>query len=182
MKLTTLLSLATLSATASADYFFRFSGSSKYTVINNQRLRSNTSAQYFSPGVTPPPHNPADHFNRISVAAPSDPYTILNVVPTNPHPPPVPGYYGLSNRDGVPDAYRLVYTYRLEDEGPLFTYKEFLIIKTPGRCGPNGKTVLRYRPVGGGEWRWFAVKEKTPQGIDKCKCQPEVWFCDGDLN
>ena len=167
MKLTTLLSLATLTATATAaDYFFLFSGSAKYPAINDHRLRSNTST---SPGVTPDPQNPADHFNRISVAAPADPYTALNVVATNPHPPPVPGYYGLSDKDGVPDAYRLVYTYRLEDEGPGFAYKEFQLVKRAGRCKPVSKVLLSYKPVGGGQWRWFAVKEKTPQGLDKCK-------------
>jgi hypothetical protein len=178
MKLTSLLSLAGLAATAAADYFFLYSGSTKFPLINNQRMRSNTSLIY-SPGVTPPPQNPDDHFNRISVASPNDPYTILNVVPTNPHPPPVPGYYGLSDRDGVPDAYRLVYTYRLEDEGAGFMYKEFQLLRTPGRCGPlgKGKTLLRYRPTGGGEWRWFAVKEKTPQGLDKCKLRKPVGEC-----
>lgn len=174
MKLTTLLSVASLSATAAAaDYFFLFSGSTKFPVINNQRLRSNTSLTFFSPGVTPPPQSPADHFNRISVAAPADPYTILNIVPTNPHPPPVPGYYGLSDLDKVSDAYRLVYTYRPEDEGAGFQYKEFQLLRTPGtptKCGlGKGKTLLRYKPTGGGQWRWFAVKEKTPAGLDKCK-------------
>jgi hypothetical protein len=182
MKFTNLLSLATLSTTTAAattDYFFLYSGSTKHpSLLNNERLRSNTSATYISPGVTPPPHNPADHFNRISVASPADPYTILYVVPTNPHPPPVPGYYGLSDRDGVPDAYRLVYTYRPEDEGAGFLYQEFQLLRTPGRCVPKGKVLLRYKPVGGGTWRWFAVKETTPQGVEKCKWPTyrDGWF------
>ncbi|KAK4125383.1 hypothetical protein N657DRAFT_644250 [Parathielavia appendiculata] len=165
MKLTLLLPLASFWSTAvAAEYFFRFSGSTKYPDINNQRLRSNASD---TPGVTLAPHNPADHFSRLAVANPSDPYTPLLVVPTNPHPPPIPGYYGLSDRDGVPNALRLVYTYRPEDEGRYFNYREWHLQRLLGRCGPNGRLVLSYRPVTGAPWRWFAVKEKTPAGIDK---------------
>ncbi|KAJ4302006.1 hypothetical protein N0V88_002137 [Collariella sp. IMI 366227] len=123
MKFTS-LALAALSATAvAADYFFVLTTSTKFPSINNQRLRSNGSD---TPGVTLAPYNPADHFNRMVVARPQDPLNALNVVPTNPHPPPVPGFYGLSSRDGVPDAYRLIYTYRPEDEGNNFPYQEWV--------------------------------------------------------
>lgn len=171
MKAIRLLSLAALAATAAAtDYFFILTGSTSHPGLNNQRLRANTSTTHFSPGVTAPPHNPADHFNRVRVASPADPYTALHIVPTNPHPPPVPGYYGLSDRDGVPDAYRLVYTYRPEDEGAGFAYREFRLLRTPVRCAPRDRVVLRYRPTGGGMWRWFAVRETTAAGVEKCEC------------
>ncbi|KAK4103380.1 hypothetical protein N658DRAFT_494716 [Parathielavia hyrcaniae] len=169
MKLTHLLPLASLwPSLAAADYFFRLSGSTKFPAINNQRLRNNAST---TPGVTLAPYNPDDHFSRAAVANPDDPYTPLFVVPTNPHPPPVPGYYGLTSRDvDVPDALRLVYTYRPDDEaaeGRQFYYEEWKLQRAMGRCGPNGKLMLSYRPVTGGQWRWFAVKETNMLGFEK---------------
>ncbi|KAK4157662.1 hypothetical protein C8A00DRAFT_39945 [Chaetomidium leptoderma] len=178
MKFTTLLTLwATAAAQAAAqrtDYFFRFSGGN--AVITGQRLRSNNSIDFYSPGVTPPPQNPADHFMRLSVntttsSCSAPPPSVLQVVPTNPHPPPVPGYYGLSDREGVPDAYRLVYTYRLDDEGAGFQYTQWQLRKK----ARGGRVLLRY--AGGnkeGEWRWIAVREKVGTGSDLEKWVP--WY------
>ncbi|KAL2135135.1 hypothetical protein VTI74DRAFT_9728 [Chaetomium olivicolor] len=163
MKYTTLLILCVTAAQARTDYFFRFSGGND--VINGQRLRSNNSIDFYSPGVTRPPYNPEDHFMRASTNATAcSPAAVLIVIPTHPHPPPVPGHYGLSDREGVPDAYRLVYTYRPDDEGRGFKYTEWQLRRT----NEAGRVLLRYAGGKEGEWRWIAVKEKSGAGeVDK---------------
>lgn len=52
--------LAALCATAvqATDFFFTYDGGNQIT--NGQRLRGNNSIDYYSPGVTLPPYNPAD--------------------------------------------------------------------------------------------------------------------------
>lgn len=158
MKLLPLLLASTATAT---DYFLRFTPTSltPSTVppwLTLTRLRTNAT---ISPTLPAPPYNPADHFARFTPSSPADPYTPLVVVATNPHPPPVPGYLGLSDKDGVSEAYRAVESWRVEEEGPGFVYKEWQVVEVKGgRCKP-GRTVLRYKPVGGGAWGWFAVKE-----------------------
>jgi len=141
------------------DYFFRFVGGA--TILDGQRLRGNSSIEFVSPSAVNPPFNPADHFRRISINA-SVPSTgaILSVVPTHPHPPPVPGYYGLSDQEGVQDAYRLISTYRLDDEGSGFKYTEWELRRAKG----SGKVLLRYGGDGDGEWRWIARREKVYDG------------------
>lgn len=162
MKLKSVAVFALMGAVAAdewTDYFFRFIGGNAIT--DGQRLRSNNSSPYYSPGVTPPPQNPQDHFQRITVNTSSP--SVLNVVPTNPHPPPVPGYYGLSDLEGVADAYRLVYSYRLDDEGPGFRYTEWDLHRTQ-----DGRILLRYAGDVDSEWRWIAVKERTgTETVDK---------------
>ncbi|KAM7198378.1 band 3 anion exchange protein [Naviculisporaceae sp. PSN 640] len=142
------------------DYFFRFIGGT--TILNEQRLRGNISFDFLSPGALNPPFNPADHFSRLSTNAsvPSN-KAVLTVVPTNPHPPPVPGYYGLSGKEGIADAFRLVYTYRVDDEGATFKYKEWELKKS--KASP-GKVLLRYSGDAAGEWRWIARREKVFDG------------------
>lgn len=86
------------------------------------------------------------------------------MVPTKPHPPPVPGYYGLSDLEGVPDAYRLVYTYRLDDAGAGFKYTEWRLQRT----GEAGRVLLRYAGKEG--WTWIAVRESSQPGdVEKCE-------------
>ncbi|KAL2024892.1 hypothetical protein VTK56DRAFT_3591 [Thermocarpiscus australiensis] len=168
-----LLLLCALGAAHATDYFFRFIGGN--AVTHGERLRLNNSYPHFSPGVTAKPHNPADHFTRIYVndsaaAAPPPPAgsagVVLYVVPTNPHPPPVPGYYGLSAEDNVTDAYRLVQTYRPEDfeaDGSLL-YTSWRLLQ--GVAG--GKVLLRYGSDADAEgYRWIAVKETSTTGVDR---------------
>jgi hypothetical protein len=171
MKFLTLLAALATAATAApsppTDFFLRYIGGNAITT--SQRLRTNTSdLNFLSPGATAPPHNPADHFARLSLNGTTrcSPRATLLVVPTNPHPPPVPGYYGLTDReDGVPDgdAFRLVYTYRLHEQGDGFRYTEWAPRKRDGGDG----YALRYNGMGEKEWRWVAVKEATPAGVDK---------------
>ncbi|KAK3297840.1 uncharacterized protein B0H64DRAFT_393207 [Chaetomium fimeti] len=164
MKLTSFATLCLGAVQAQAaqrtDYFFRFAGGND--IIDGQRLRSNNSIDFYSPGVTQPPYNPQDHFMRLSTNATAcTPSAILTVVPTKPHPPPVPGYYGLSDLEGVPDAYRLVYTYRLDDAGAGFKYTEWQLART----GEAGRVLLRYAGGGdGGEWAWIARRETSAPG------------------
>ncbi|KAK4210636.1 hypothetical protein QBC37DRAFT_29776 [Rhypophila decipiens] len=141
------------------DFFFRFNGGT--SIINDQRLRGNNSFEFFSPGAVNPPFNPSDHFNRASTnsSVPSK-KAILFVVPTNPHPPPVPGYYGLSDKEGIPDAYRLLASYRPEDEGAGYKYKEWELVKSKA----SGKVLLRYSGDTANEWRWIARREKVSDG------------------
>jgi hypothetical protein len=166
-----------LSTTSAAEHFFRITRSTKFPSLNNERLRTNGSD---SPGLTLAPHNPSDHFARVAVDNPAERvWTALLVVPTNPHPPPVKGYYGLSTRDNVSDAYRFVYTYHPEDEGQWFEYKDFVLQHVQlSRCTPP-KWLLSYRPTTGAPWRWFVVKEKTPAGVDKCKWCLTSMTCEG---
>lgn len=147
--------LAILSAISAAaqdrtDYFFRFIGGN--VIINNLRLRSNSSSTL---GVTRSPQNPKDHFKRISID-PSKP-SLLRVVPTHPHPPPVPGYYGLSSADNVKDALRIVWSYH-PDEDPSFKYKDWDVHRS---VRDRSRTLLRYAWDQDQEWRWIAVKEKA---------------------
>lgn len=99
--------------------------------------------------------------NKLARADPN-PLTVRPspVVPTHPKPPPVPGYYGLSNLQGIKDAYGLVSTYRLDDEGPDFNYKAWELRKSAS----NGKLLLRYSGDPSGEWRWLAVRETVYDG------------------
>jgi hypothetical protein len=160
---TLLLSVLTVLTSAQpadprTDYFFRFLGGSP--TLHNQRLRDNTSATFISsPGAVRPPFNPADHFRRLAsnASVPSS-GAILTVVPTHPHPPPVPGYYGLSDAEGVRDAYRLISTYRVGDEGAGFKYTGWELRRQKG----SGKVLLRYGGDADGEWRWIAVREGVP--------------------
>lgn len=157
-----LLTLLGAAASAQAtDYFFRFIGGNDVT--NNERLRLNNSIPYFSPGVTAAPHDPADHFSRIYVNE-TGPATgvFLYVVPTNPHPPPVPGYYALSGADGVPDAYRLVQTYGPDAPGTSFYYRDWDLVSSD-----NGKVLLRYGGDPYSERRWIAVRETSTTGVDR---------------
>ncbi|KXX78187.1 Band 3 anion exchange protein [Madurella mycetomatis] len=142
----------------SNDYFFRYVGGN--AVTDGERLRGNISYPYFSPGVTPAPHNPADHFKRIYINATAP--SVLYVVATNPHPPPVPGYYGLSNSEGISDAYRLVHSFGPEREGEGFRYLGWEVRRTS-----DGRALLRYAGDEDNEWRWIAVKETTNAGVDK---------------
>lgn len=146
-------------AATRTDYFFRYVGGS--SLLDNQRLRGNISFDFFSPGAVNPPFNPADHFNRISTNAsvPSN-KAILNVVPTNPHPPPVPGYYGLSDKEGIKDAFRLIATYHPDTEGTGFKYTKWELKQS--KC--SGKVLLRYSGDVDGEWRWIARREKVFDG------------------
>jgi hypothetical protein len=76
----------------------------------------------------------------------------------------VPGYYGLSDLEGIPDAYRLVYTYRLDDAGAGFKYTEWHLRRT----GEQGRVLLRYAGKEG--WKWIAVKESSQPGdVQKCE-------------
>jgi len=174
--------LAMLSATSATaqqdslrtDYFFRFIGGNP--TIHNLRLRSNSSS---SPGVTRSPQDPKDHFKRISIysAEPS----LLKVVPTHPHPPPVPGYYGLSSTSSIAsngddntntnitDAFRLTWSFH-PDEDPGFRYRDWNVHRS---VRDPEKILLRYNMDRNGngkggrdgdadqEWRWIAVKEKA---------------------
>jgi len=143
---------------SATDYFFRFSGGN--SIIHSQRLRGNFSIPLVAPGVAHAPYNPQDHYNRIYVnETQSLAKTSLYIVPTNPHPPPVPGYYALWNVDGIPDVYRLVQTYWPEgdSEGRTFLYKEWNVRKTGD--GDGSRTLLRYGCDLLGEWRWIAVRE-----------------------
>ncbi|KAL2195973.1 hypothetical protein P885DRAFT_78901 [Corynascus similis CBS 632.67] len=168
MKFATVLTLFfAAAAQADKDYFFRYKGGND--ILDHQRLRSNISIQYASPGVTLPPYNPADHFLRLTTNATAcSPAAVLIRVPTNPHPPPVAGYYGLSDREGVPDAFRLIYSYRLDEEGPGFRYTGWKL-QRPGRgdSGEPGTLLLRYPIAAAGEkgrkkgWKWIAVKERN---------------------
>ncbi|AEO61490.1 hypothetical protein MYCTH_2311687 [Thermothelomyces thermophilus ATCC 42464] len=182
MRFAALLTGFLAAAQAEKNYFFRYSGGND--IIDHQRLRSNISIQHTSPGVTLPPYNPKDHFMRLYPNATAHPPAVaLVIVPTNPHPPPVPGYYGLSDREGVPDAYRLVYSYRLDEEGPGFKYAGWRL-RPAGPGSEPGTLRLRY-PIGEGraaageeeeeeeeeegkgghgKWRWIAVKEKDGDG------------------
>ncbi|KAK0713668.1 hypothetical protein B0T26DRAFT_677977 [Lasiosphaeria miniovina] len=152
-----LVLLGALAASAQAtDYFFRFVGGN--AVTHGQRLRLNNSIPLISPGVTAAPYNDADHFSRISVvdASPST----LFVVPTNPHPPPVPGYYGLSGAEGVPDTFRLLQSYHPADEPAPFLYQAWELVT---KC--DGSALLRYANDPYDERRWVAVKETTQAGV-----------------
>ena len=151
-------------AATRTDYFFRYVGGG--ALLDQQRLRGNISFDFFSPGAVNPPFNPADHFNRVSTNAsvPSD-EAILNVVPTHPHPPPVPGYYGLSDKEGIKDALRLIATYHPDTEGAGFQYTGWELRESNG---PSGKVLLRYSGDADGEWRWIARREKVFDGaLDK---------------
>lgn len=76
----------------------------------------------------------------------------------------MPGYYGLSDKEGVKDAYRLVRSYRLDDEGPGFQYKGWELRKARS----SGKVLLRYSGDVDGEWRWIARRERVYDGnLDK---------------
>ncbi|KAK4653330.1 hypothetical protein QC762_512340 [Podospora pseudocomata] len=157
-----LLSSISLAASACAqgkDYFFHYVAGN--SVINGQRLRGNFSIPYVSPGVSHAPYNPSDHFNRIhlNTSLTSTAPKVLLVVPTNPHPPPVPGYYGLSNAEGFDSAYRLVYSYRPEEAGNGFVYRNW---RTNGN-------LLRF-DIGGASddgYRWIAVWEVTQAGNER---------------
>ncbi|KAL2116512.1 hypothetical protein VTJ04DRAFT_8680 [Mycothermus thermophilus] len=153
------------------DFFLRFIGAGP---IASDRLRLNTTnLDFISPGWTNPPHNPDDHFARLFPDGPATKCarTTLLVVPTHPHPPPVPGYYGLTDREGIfpaGEAYRLVYTYRLEEQGPDFKYT-FWWFRKPEKQQSDVVTraLLRYAGLPDSKWRWVAIKEVTPAGVDK---------------
>ncbi|KAL1838286.1 hypothetical protein VTJ49DRAFT_2826 [Mycothermus thermophilus] len=180
MKLLTLLtavtgalaapSLSTRQQEQQRDFFFRFIGAGP---IASDRLRTNTSSlDFISPGWTAPPHNDADHFARLYPDGPATKCarTTLLVVPTHPHPPPVPGYYGLTDREGIfpaGDAYRLVYTYRLEEQGPGFKYTAWWFRKTQGEGDTFTRALLRYAGLPEKDWKWVAVKTETPAGVEK---------------
>ncbi|KAL2160177.1 hypothetical protein VTH06DRAFT_1833 [Thermothelomyces fergusii] len=160
---------AFFAAAQATDYFFRYLGGNE--IIDHQRLRGNNSIQHFSPGVTLPPYNPQDHFLRIypnTTEAPTAPPALeLLRVPTQPHPPPVPGYYGLSDAERVPDAYRLVYSYRPDDEGPGFAYRGWRLRPAPPAGGDPAVLRPEYPAIDGGaaargrrRWRWIAVRER----------------------
>ncbi|KAL2175360.1 uncharacterized protein P884DRAFT_286686 [Thermothelomyces heterothallicus CBS 202.75] len=171
MRFAALLTAFFAAAQAEKDYFFRYSGGND--IIDHQRLRSNISIQHTSPGVTLPPYNPKDHFMRLYPNATAHPPAVaLVIVPTNPHPPP-----------GVPDAYRLVYSYRPDEEGPGFKYAGWRL-RPAGPGSEPGTLRLRYRigegratagegeeeaegKGGHGKWRWIAVKEKDDGDYDK---------------
>ncbi|KAK5659979.1 hypothetical protein OQA88_13444 [Cercophora sp. LCS_1] len=162
LAILTLLTLITAQSDSfpRTNYFFRFIGGT--TILDNQRLRGNVSVDsVVSPGAVQPPFSPADHFLRLATNAivPSA-NAILSVVPTHPHPPPVPGYYGLSDKEGIKDAYRLIYSYRLDDEGPGFQYKGWELRKAK----ESGKVLLRYSWDFDGEWRWTAKRERVFDG------------------
>ena len=143
------------------DYFFSLTSGNSIT--DGQRLRLNNSIPIISPGATASPHNPSDHFSRIYVNESLPAATTLYVVPTNPHPPPVPGYYGLSGQEGVPDAYRLIQSYRPQDYAPgQFRYDQWDLKPSP--AGTGEKVLLRYGSDPLGEWRWIAVREVSSQG------------------
>lgn len=154
---------------ADFDGFFRFIGGN--AIISGERLRLNNSIPWISPGVSHAPYNPADHYSRIYIndTVPN----VLTVVPTNPHPPPVPGYYALSGTEGVPDAYRLVQTYRPDEEGSVNLYKEWKVKKAcvdkKGGAGAKNETrsLLRYGNDLYGEWRWIAVREIGYTGAER---------------
>ncbi|KAL2265290.1 hypothetical protein VTJ83DRAFT_6390 [Remersonia thermophila] len=156
--------------TLQRDFFFRYVGAG---VIPSDRLRTNTSnLDFISPGWTLPPHSDGDHFAR---AYPDGPgtrcaRTTLVVVPTHPHPGPVPGYYGLTDREGVfpaGEAYRLVYTYRLAEQGPGFKHTAWWYRRTQGAGDTFTRARLRYAGLPEASWRWVAVKTATPAGVEK---------------
>ena len=162
MKTSTLTALLGAATSVSAtDYFFRFVGGN--CVTNAQRLRMNNSIPFLSPGVTAAPHDPADHFARIynNETLPQT-GALLYVVPTNPHPPPVPGYYALDGQEGVPDAYRLVLTYNADGAGSSFQYQDWVLRHTA-----DGRTLLRYGDDVDGEWRWIAKREVSTTGVER---------------
>ncbi|KAK3342692.1 hypothetical protein B0H65DRAFT_226613 [Neurospora tetraspora] len=161
--LTALSALAVSPALADFDGFFRFIGGN--SIISGERLRLNNSIPWISPGVSHAPYNPADHYSRIYIndTTPS----LLYVVPTNPHPPPVPGYYALSGTEGVPDAYRLVQTYRPDEEGSVNLYKEWKVKKACDKAKNETRALLRYGDDLYGEWRWIAVREIGYTGAER---------------
>ncbi|KAK3401838.1 hypothetical protein B0T20DRAFT_124302 [Sordaria brevicollis] len=167
MKTTLLTALSALTvapALANFDGFFRFIGGND--VISGERLRLNNSIPWISPGVSHAPYNPADHYARIFINDTTP--NLLYVVPTNPHPPPVPGYYALSGTEGVPDAYRLVQTYRPDEEGSINLYKDWKVRKTCGDKSKNEtRSLLRYGDDLYGEWRWIAVREIGYTGAER---------------
>ncbi|KAH6620819.1 hypothetical protein B0J18DRAFT_208751 [Chaetomium sp. MPI-SDFR-AT-0129] len=161
MKFTALVALCA-TAVQATDYFFTYDGGNQIT--NGQRLRGNNSIDYYSPGVTLPPYNSEDHFQRISTnlttcAGPQNPGT-LQVVPTHPHPPPVPGYYALSDKEKVGDAYRLVYTYHADDAAESVKYKSWKL-HTVGNGSRKDLASLSFEGEGlnSGDWTWVARKE-----------------------
>ncbi|KAK3987981.1 hypothetical protein QBC44DRAFT_111755 [Cladorrhinum sp. PSN332] len=148
---------------SATDYFFLLTSGNEIT--HSQRLRLNNSIPIISPGASAAPHNPADHFSRIYVngSGPTSPATLF-VVPTNPHPPPVPGYYGLSGQEGIPDAYRLIQSYRPQDYAPgEFRYDDWSLKAAAG----GERTLLRYGTDDLGEWRWIAVRQVSNQGVER---------------
>ncbi|KAK4162913.1 hypothetical protein QBC43DRAFT_320712 [Cladorrhinum sp. PSN259] len=157
-----------VSQVQATDFFFRFTSGNDVT--NSQRLRLNNSIPLICPGASAAPHNPADHFSRIYVngsvssSAPVLSNAVLYVVPTNPHPPPVPGYYALSGQEKVPDAYRLVQSYRPQDYAPgEFRFDEWTLKAADG----GNRTLLRYGTDDLGEWRWIAVREVSNVGVER---------------
>lgn len=151
-----------VAGTQATDYFLRFVGGN--TVINGQLLRLNTSTQA-SPGVSEPPYNPADHYSRFSDSVAGE----LRVVPTNPHPPPVPGFLALSEDESVQGALRLIETWHPETEGVQVSGWR---IQRP-RCG--GSSLLRFGE--GSQNRWIAVQEVTTQGVTRWV----PWWVTGDV-
>lgn len=163
--LTALSAFSVDSVIADFDGFFRFIGGN--AVISGERLRLNNSIPWISPGVSHAPYNPDDHYSRINIKDTTP--NLLYVVPTNPHPPPVPGYYALSGTEGVPDAYRLVQTYRPDEEGSVNLYKEWKVKKACDKSGNKNETrsLLRYGNDLYGEWRWIAVREIGYTGAER---------------
>jgi hypothetical protein len=146
-----ILLVAVLSGTAQAvDYFVQFTGGNP--TIHGQRMRFNVT---MSPGVSEPPYNPDDHFSRITLNG-----IQLVIVPTHPHPPPVPGYYALSGNDNIDGAYKLVQTYRPEEEGTVNLYEEWNVQQKG-----DGHLSLRYGDSCNSESHWIAVQETTGQGV-----------------
>jgi hypothetical protein len=146
--------LAALATSVSAtDYFFRFIGGNP--TIHNQRLRLNNSITL---GVTEAPYNPSDHFSRLRIAH-DNTDTMLTIVPTNPHPPPIPGYYVLDGSEDVEDAERLIMSYRVS-EGNKYRYTKWEV-----KEDEKGRKFLRYN--GENEKRWIAKQETTYDGIKR---------------
>jgi hypothetical protein len=118
--------------------------------LDGQLCRTNGTTEL---GISAGPYNPEDHFARMKPDNSTSFRHILYVVPTHPHPPPVPGYYWLSRLDDshIDETWNPMADYRYTD----WTFIEL-------RNFP-GTILLRYATGPGNGW--VAVQEKSETGI-----------------
>jgi len=155
-SIATVVTLMSACGVSAEDFFFQFIGGSQ--IINNQRLRANNSIPALSLGVTEGPYNPSDHFSRLRIV--NGVTTTLAIVPTNPHPPPIAGYYVLDGNEQVEGAERLAMSYRVASEGSKYRYTEWEV-----KEDKEGRKLLRYKEDEG--YRWIAKQEKGKDGVKR---------------